>query len=234
MGGSQVTIWAVVPAAGLGRRFRESAAGTEHNAGFKQLARIGGRSMLAIVLDELEASRVAGVAAVVNAAIAGEISAERPITASRVYVVNPRPESEMIESIQLGLHAIRRYFLEIVLDDPGEGMEAVDLDRPGTGYLICPGDHPRVTRAAVDACIDSFTADTSALVVACHHGRRGHPLVVPGDLARQVAGWPATQGLNTLAREYPDRVREVEIGDPGVLVDVDTVGDLAQIRDVGQ
>src|SRR5262249_40815348 len=103
MNGS-MAISAVVLAAGRGRRFRSSAGDPDAPSGFKQLHVIDGRSMLATVLDALEQSRVADVVAVVHREIADAITSERPATARRVYVVNPR-DSEMIESAQLGLKA---------------------------------------------------------------------------------------------------------------------------------
>lgn len=214
MNNTGASVWAIVPAAGLGRRFREGDVGA-----VKQLADVGGRTLLAAVLDALDGSRVAGVVVVVSDAVRAAIERERPAGGRRVYVTNPRPDGEMIESIQIGLAAAMQ--------------QRADAGREGeTGFMICPGDHPCLSPAAVDMCLQAFLDTPDLLVIATHQGRRGHPLILPEALAAQVARWPASRRLNELRTLYPDRVKLVETPEPGVLVDVDTVADFEEARDL--
>ncbi len=208
--------------------------------------------MLAAVLDVLEASRLAGVVAVVNAAIAPAIQAERPPGPRRVYAFNPNPDGEMIESIQIGLATAGTLTADrdttqsrdrkgaeeggsipaanLGVTDQRTGQPAQGPLKYGAraeGYLICPGDHPAVTVRSVDLCLAAFAASTGSIVLAVHEGRRGHPLIVPADLAAVVASWPSTARLSELRTRFADRVLEVETGEPGVLIDVDRPEDLA-------
>ncbi|NLX20262.1 MAG: NTP transferase domain-containing protein [Phycisphaerae bacterium] len=220
-------VWAIVPAAGRGRRFRAASVDSAA-APAKQLARLGDRSMLAAVLDTLDASRVAGVVVVVNADVAPAIEAERPPTARRVYILNPDPDGEMIESVQIGLARAGATATSGPTGQPGSGE--LQYGQGPAGFLVCPGDHPAVTTRAVDVCLAAFAASSKSIVLATCDGRRGHPLIVPADLADVVATWPSTARLNELRTRFADRVLEVETSEPGVLTDVDVPEDLAGLR----
>ena len=226
MTSNSVTVWAVVAAAGMSRRFAEAAAGTASRPPSKLLAPVAGESVLARVLDALADSRVAGVAVVVNPQIADIIRSNRPANKQRVYVVNDVPESEMIESIQMGLMAVARHFLAEHLDGGSRRTDRITLSRPDVGYLICPGDHPCISGSAIGRCVSAFACTPESIIIASCAGRRGHPIILPGDLAQLVVSWPPTQRLNSLRTRFPDRVREVETQEPGVLLDVDTPADL--------
>lgn len=212
-------VFAVIPAAGLGRRMRRAGEGKPTVSAPKQLSELHGQPMLVRVLDAMEASNLAGAVVVVNSEVTTTIQTLRPLGTRRRYALNDRPEGEMIESIQIGLQTAIEWSKEIATCKPG-----------GCGYLICPGDHPCIEASVVDRCVAEFITRPDRIVVATNEGRRGHPLILPGDLARQVLSWPTSRGLNELRREYPQRVLEVEVADPGVLIDVDTPADLDQAR----
>jgi molybdenum cofactor cytidylyltransferase len=72
------------------------------------------------------------------------------------------------------------------------------------------------------------------LIIAAYAGRRGHPIVLPEDLAAEVASWPASHRLSELREREPRRVLLVETGEPGVLVDVDTPADLERARNIAR
>jgi len=220
MTSATANVWAVVPAAGAGRRFREAGNSARGTGGNKLLEPVHGRPMLVTVIDALEASRVAGVVVVVSPVIEKRIKHQRPPTDTRRYVVNDREGSEMIVSVQLGLQGVAGQLAR-------QRVDAVLAD--DVGYLVCPGDHPGVTTAAADRCVEAFRQDTSRLVIATCRGRRGHPIILPADLARQVLAWSESERLDTLRARYPSRVREVETQEPGVLIDVDRPEDLERL-----
>ena len=210
-----INVWAIVPAAGQGRRYRKAQQAAGIPEQYKQLEPIGHRSMLATVLDALIASQVVGITVVVNPDILPHIQTERPAGDRFDYVVNERPDSEMIESVQMGLIAVEN-----------RNIPHQDKEMKVAAYLICPGDHPGISTQTIDACLAIFRRDASRLVLAVHQGKRGHPLIIPVAIAREVVHWPATERLNTLRLRYVERVHEVDVDDPGVLVDVDTPAEL--------
>jgi len=172
--------------------------------------------MLATIMDALEASRVASLVVVVNPLIAEAIQVERPPTNCRHYVINDRPDSQMIESIQIGL------------------ARALRLAPAGGGVLICPGDHPCIRPQTIDQCLAAFASAPDRLVIAAYQGRRAHPIILPADLARAVMFWVPTDRLDNLPARYCERVQQVEVDDPGILIDVDTPADIDVAARLGQ
>ncbi len=58
-----------------------------------------------------------------------------------------------------------------------------------------------------------------------HEGRRGHPILIPWELAMRIPGLPPGVGVNALLRARPDEIEAFDAGDPGVLFDLDTPED---------
>lgn len=185
----------------------------------KQLLDVGGRPMLLRVVDALLGSRVRRAVVVTNAQVAPVAHEWRPAGARLAYAINPDPDGEMIESVQLGLRT---------LGAECDGIEGEPAR--AAGYLVCPGDHPLLTSCVVDRCLDMFAQDPTRLVIAAHQGKRGHPLIVPAELACELLSWPAQRRLNELRELHADRVRLCEVREIGAVVDVDTPEDLARAR----
>ncbi len=121
----------------------------------------------------------------------------------------------------------------VVADDYASGMSrslAAGLAAVPAGWraaLIALGDMPRVTAATL-AALAAAAADTDAVVVPVHGGRRGNPV------AWGRAHWPRLAALSgdRGARALLDvaDVTEVAVDDPGIFADVDTPEALAAIR----
>jgi hypothetical protein len=67
--------------------------------------------------------------------------------------------------------------------------------------------------------------------VACtqYHGRRGHPVGFSSELYSELIALDGDDGARRLVARYPAPMA-LEVDDPGVLVDIDTVEDLAALR----
>jgi len=97
------------------------------------------------------------------------------------------------------------------------------------GWLVLPGDMPLVrpeTLLAVAAGLEHH-----AIAYAQHRGRRGHPVAFGAEMYSELIGLTGDEGARRLIARYPSYACEVD--DPGVLVDVDTVADLAAVRATG-
>lgn len=182
-----------------------AAAGGSRRMGVaKQLIELEGCPMLMRVAEALLASRAACVRIVTRSEIASRIE-PRP----RLLIeINDDASSEMIDSVRMGLR----------------GAGTAD------GYLVCPGDLPRMSATDVDACIGAFEADATRIVIATHRGIRGHPILFPAVDVAFVASAHCNGGLSALPRAMPERVRYVECASDGVLRDVDTPADLERAR----
>ena len=90
------------------------------------------------------------------------------------------------------------------------------------GWLVLPADMPRVqpsTLLAVAAALDQHP-----IVYAQHQGRRGHPVGFSPELFSELLSLNGDEGARRLLARYP--ATGLEVGDPGVLLDIDTSDDL--------
>lgn len=193
-------VFGIVPAAGRSRRMGSA----------KQLLEFHGRPMLMGIAATLSESAVTVTAVVTHPAIHKQLHLER---LHGVFVaLNDEEESEMIDSIRIGLNALAER----------EGFG------PEDGVLICPGDKPGITVDDVDACVKAFCAQPERIVVASYQGRRGHPMIFPAALAHEVHSEACNEGLMNLMRTHEDLIWEVP-RKRAVLEDVDTPLDYQRV-----
>lgn len=94
------------------------------------------------------------------------------------------------------------------------------------GWLVLPGDMPMVAPGTLVAVADMLAQHP--VVFAQYRGRRGHPVGFSAELFSDLVQLTGDEGARRLVARYPSIGLEVD--DPGVLVDVDTEGDLAALR----
>jgi molybdenum cofactor cytidylyltransferase len=186
-------IGAVVLAAGRASRF---GAGADDS---KVLARLDGKPLVRHVAEAALASRARPVVVVIGHAGAGVRAALDGLDAT--IVDNPHAASGMAGSLKAGVAA---------------------LPADCAGALILLADMPRVRARTLDALIAAYAAgdrrpDAVAPVFA---GRRGNPVLLGRALFGAVAGLEGDVGARALLAEAD--VREIEVDDPGVSIDIDT------------
>jgi molybdenum cofactor cytidylyltransferase len=101
---------------------------------------------------------------------------------------------------------------------------AARADAPG--WLLLPGDMPRVKPATIAAVARAL--ESHPLAYAQHHGRRGHPVGFAAELYSELIALTGDEGARRLVARYPTYAVEVE--DSGVLIDIDTAEDLEELR----
>ncbi len=94
------------------------------------------------------------------------------------------------------------------------------------GWIILPGDMPLIESATIQAVADQLSQHPIAY--AQHKGRRGHPVGFSSELYSELVNLSGDEGARRLIARYP--AFGLEVGDAGVLVDVDTEADLASVR----
>ena len=94
------------------------------------------------------------------------------------------------------------------------------------GWLVLPGDMPRVRPTTLQQVAQAL--QTHAVAYAQHRGRRGHPVGFAAELFSELVALTGDEGARRLVARYP--AQAVEVDDPGVLIDIDTVQDLAALR----
>ena len=140
-----------------------------------------------------------------------------------------------------GLAAIARRSVAardvIVLPEVGSpGQDALGMGysisvgvsaRPdASGWLILPGDMPQVQPITMQAVARQLAHHP--VVYAQYKGRRGHPVGFSVELYSELVALSGDEGARRLTARYP--ALGLEVDDPGVLVDVDTLADLDRVR----
>ena len=106
----------------------------------------------------------------------------------------------------------------------GDSIAAgVSIHASATGWLMLPADMPLVRPASLRAVAAAL--DQQPIAFAQHRGRRGHPVGFGAELFSELVMLKGDEGARRLLARYPTAA--VELDDPGVLFDIDTVDDLA-------
>ena len=168
--------------------------------------RLGDLSVLATTLGHAVATQLAVV--VVTTAAFADVA--RSTVAARDVVV--LPEVGSIEPDGLGM---------------GSSISAGVNARPHAGgWLILPGDMPLVRPSTLLAVASQL--ERHSVAYAQHNGRRGHPVGFSAELFSELVSLSGDEGAHRLVARYP--AFGVELDDPGILVDIDTIADLESVR----
>ena len=109
----------------------------------------------------------------------------------------------------------------------GDSIAAgVSIHASATGWLVLPADMPLVKPSSLRAVADAL--DQQPIAFAQHRGRRGHPVGFAAELFSELVMLKGDEGARRMLARYPTAA--VELDDPGVLFDIDTVDDLAVAR----
>ncbi len=173
-------------------------------AGHKLLQPLGPLSVLGTTLSNALASGLP-VVLVASAALAGE--AQRLLAARDVVVApdgGPSSSQGLGDSMALG----------------------VSVRPHARGWVMLPGDMPMVQPATIRAVAAELLQHTVAYPQ--HAGRAGRPVGYAAELYSELMALKGDDAARRLAVRYP--ACAVEVHDPGVLLDVDTVDELQAMR----
>ena len=71
-----------------------------------------------------------------------------------------------------------------------------------------------------------------AIIVPTCDGKRGNPVLWGAEFLPAMQALAGDQGAKQLFDEFADRLAEVEVGDPAILLDIDTPAKLAEVAGV--
>jgi len=137
-----------------------------------------------------------------------------------------RPESEALSDL------FRREGCKVVVcGNAAEGMGAslacaVRAAGATDGYLVALGDMPFI-RASTIAAVRDALAGGALLAAPYFHGRRGHPVGIAAAFRIELEAMKGDEGARRILEAHPDKMLKIPVGDPGVIRDIDTPGDLA-------
>lgn len=119
----------------------------------------------------------------------------------------------------------------VVCENAAEGMGAslacaARAAGKADAYLVALGDMPFVRRSSIAAVRDALE-NGAPLAAPYFRARRGHPVGISGSFFQDLLALKGDEGAKQLLACNEARLRKIPIGDPGVIRDIDTPGDLA-------
>jgi molybdenum cofactor cytidylyltransferase len=198
-------IGAIVLAAGQSLRFR-AAGGASAT---KLVEKLANKPIVRMATEAALASRARPVIVVTGHARSAVEAALAGLDVGSVY--NPEFSSGLASSL-------------------GVGLSTMPADVAGA--LILLGDMPWIDARLIDAIIAAFLASETALAAAptCG-GRRGNPVLLGRGLFDAAMRLEGDEGARRLIGSLGvGELIEVVAPDAGVIVDIDTPGDLAAAR----
>ena len=147
--------------------------------------------------------------------------------------VNPDPDRGQLSSLQTALTEIDSDFLFSPVDCPTVREETVEAILRALGPrppASLPGLVPTVDLVPVPIKAQPGIAGVADAASACvgygvviprYHGKRGHPVCVARSLREEFLALPPTAETRAAIDAHPDRIRYLDVDDPGVLADID-------------
>lgn len=136
--------------------------------------------------------------------------------------------------LQRTLDAVRASGLAWHLEDAGhDGMgdsiaAAVRATADAAGWLVLPGDLPLVHPETLRAVAAALAGHT--VVVPQVQGQRGHPVGFSAECRQALLALAGEHGAAPVVRAEAEQGRlfSLEVADPGIAIDIDTVHDLQE------
>ena len=125
-----------------------------------------------------------------------------------VFVENPAPNEGQLSSLVAALTSFQ------------EAPDAV---------VLLPVDIPLVTPGVIRELVAAAASSGAVIVRAAHDGQHGHPVLFKRSVFAELIDADPATGARAVVRADPARVLNVEAGEPGVLVDVDTPEDYRRV-----
>lgn len=157
-------------------------------------------------------------------------------TCGQVTVVIRDGAEKFCNEIEAALGAGRAAIRWAVCEDAAQGMAAslacgVRANGDAGGWLIGLADMPAVPPSAI-ARVRAALLDGAALAAPAHNGRRGHPAGFAARYRDELLSLRGDTGARQLFERDSSGVAHVEIGDGGILVDVDMPADIRQLQEI--
>jgi CTP:molybdopterin cytidylyltransferase MocA len=116
---------------------------------------------------------------------------------------------------------------EAALHSDALGRDALD------GILLCPVDHPLVTRALVAALVATFySAARPPIVVPTFRSRRGHHVIFARSLFPALLVAPPDEGARAVVWAHAAAVAEVPTEEEGVVLNLDDPDALRRAQEI--
>jgi CTP:molybdopterin cytidylyltransferase MocA len=169
----------------------------------KQLLPVNGRPAVRACAETVLAAGVDDIVVVV-APDGGAVEAALEGLPVRL-VRNADPGSDMAGSVRTGLAAAPPVHPSI---------------------LVCLADHPLVRPDTIRTILSGSAQHPGRIVIPRYQGRRGHPTLFPRPIIDEAL---SGKTLRDIIRDHGDGVHYLDVGDEGIVLDMDTEQDYREL-----
>lgn len=93
------------------------------------------------------------------------------------------------------------------------------------GFFLLPVDNPIVNSNTLEALQKTFFSTKLGIIYPSYQGMRGHPPLISSRYINEVLTWNKPGGMRAMLEQYEHDALDVEVVDPGILLDMDTLED---------
>ncbi len=183
-----------------------SAGLSSRMGAFKPLLSFGSETALERVIRAFAEGGVADII-VVCGHLADDIRKAVAQTPAKT-VFNPDFNDSMFTSVLTGIRAL---------------PESID------GFFVHPVDIPLITGHVIRQLIRTFAKNPHGLIYPCYQGQCGRPPLIPVDLREIILAADGSRGLRGILAGYSDRITTVDVGEDGILWDMDKWADYQRL-----
>ncbi|HHU85710.1 MAG: nucleotidyltransferase family protein [Pelotomaculaceae bacterium] len=176
------------------------AAGLSSRMGIpKQLLKLGGKTMIGIVTENVLASRVDEVL-VVTGHMEQEIRA----------VIGELPVKVLFNS-----NYVQGQGTSLAL-----GVGAINAN--ASAFLVFMADQPLISASLINMVIDEFKKRSCLALRPVYQGKPGHPVILDCALRAEAAALKGDEGLREVLKQLGSKVEYLPVQDEAAIFDIDT------------
>src|SRR5271168_1829781 len=197
-------VGAVILAAGKSTRMGEP----------KQLLRLGETTVLGQTLENVRGAGVSEIVVVLGSS-ADTIRQQLPASTfdGLTVVVNQDYGQGMASSLRAGLSAV------------GQDIDA---------SLVVLADQPFTRSETLNRIVDRYLDSDAQIVIPSYKGFGGNPVLLDRSVFTEVMALDGDIGCRAVFGSHSEGIVKVEVGDVGILLDIDNKDDYERLRRFGQ
>jgi molybdenum cofactor cytidylyltransferase len=129
----------------------------------------------------------------------------------KFQVVESDPDAPMINSIKTGLQAALEF------------SRTVTRSGDNVSILLQLGDHPAISPQTLVQIATIASEHPGKAIMPTFNGNGGHPVLIPATIAEQILTADDAGGLRQFWLDHADLCMRIEVADPSVVHDIDTL-----------
>ena len=148
------------------------------------------------------------------------------VLSTTIVICPPRSDTLMLFK-EAGFNTLEAAYSRLGM---GHSLRAgVCATRGAAGWVVALADMPFIDMASIEKVL-SFLDRPRRIVVPCFQGISGHPVGFGSFFEQELKSIYDDKGAKSLIDRYPELVKRVDVGDRGVITDIDTLQDLRHVE----